>query len=90
MIPFDLAQFDDEANIGHTARSLELVGKTYIGKAGLERDSAALVLSRLYMRYVGFGEPVVRVNGSLFLGRMSNTCFRSSYVLSRHIFARKP
>lgn len=51
-IPFDLAQFDDEDNLGHTAKSLEIVGKAHIGKAGLERDSAALVLSRLYMRYV--------------------------------------
>lgn len=53
MLPFDLAQFDDEAKPGHTARSLELVGKTYLGKAGLERQGAALFLSRLYMRYVG-------------------------------------
>ena len=52
MIPFDLAQFDDESKLGHTARSLESVGKSYLGKAGLERDGAALLLSRLYMRYV--------------------------------------
>ncbi|KAJ3566930.1 hypothetical protein NP233_g6689 [Leucocoprinus birnbaumii] len=50
MIPFDLAQFDDESKLGHTARSLESVGKSYLGKAGLERDGAALLLSRLYMR----------------------------------------
>lgn len=50
MIPFDLAQFDDESKFGHTARSLESVGKLYLGKAGLERDGAALLLSRLYMR----------------------------------------
>lgn len=52
MIPFDLAQFDEETKLGHTARSLELVGKAYLGKAGLERESAAVLLSRLYMRYV--------------------------------------
>ncbi|EKM79449.1 hypothetical protein AGABI1DRAFT_120846 [Agaricus bisporus var. burnettii JB137-S8] len=50
MLPFDLAQFDDESEPGHAARSLELIGKTYLGKAGLERDGAALLLSRLYMR----------------------------------------
>jgi hypothetical protein len=52
LIPFDLAQFDDESDLGHTAKSLELVGKTYLCKAGLERDAAALLLSRLYMRCV--------------------------------------
>ncbi|KXN88249.1 Tubulin-specific chaperone D [Leucoagaricus sp. SymC.cos] len=50
MIPFDLAQFDDESKLGNTARSLEHVGKCYLRKAGLERDGAALLLSRLYMR----------------------------------------
>ncbi|KAF9454706.1 ARM repeat-containing protein [Macrolepiota fuliginosa MF-IS2] len=64
MIPFDLAQFDDDANPGHTARSLESVGKTYLGNAGLERESAALLLSRLYMRkdmksaFPGFVRPL--------------------------------
>lgn len=50
MIPFDLTQFDDEFTLGHTARSLESVGKSHLGKAGLERDAAALLLSRLYTR----------------------------------------
>jgi len=50
MIPFDLAQFDDESALGHIARSLENVGKSNLGKAGLERDAAALLLSRLYTR----------------------------------------
>jgi hypothetical protein len=50
MLPFDLAQFDDESELGHSARSLELIGKKYLGKAGLERDGAALLLSHLYMR----------------------------------------
>jgi len=50
MIPFDLAQFDDESTLGQIARSLENVGKSHLGKAGLERDAAALLLSRLYAR----------------------------------------
>jgi tubulin-specific chaperone D len=51
MIPFDLCQFDESDEAGRTANRLESLAKSYIGKAGLERDGAALLLSRLYMRY---------------------------------------
>jgi hypothetical protein len=51
MIPFDLSQFDEKHEIGRTANRLESLAKSYLGKAGLERDGAALLLSRLYMRY---------------------------------------
>ncbi|KAF8158379.1 TBCD protein [Crassisporium funariophilum] len=50
MIPFDLAQFDETENAGRTAAAIEKVAKSYLGKAGLEREGAALLLSRLYMR----------------------------------------
>lgn len=51
MIPFDLAQFDEVETPGKTASSLELVAKQFLGKAGLEREAASLLLSRLYIRY---------------------------------------
>ncbi|RDB18014.1 Tubulin-specific chaperone D [Hypsizygus marmoreus] len=50
MIPFDLAQFDEAERIGHTANAIESSAKTFLGKAGLEREGAALLLSRLYVR----------------------------------------
>lgn len=51
IIPFDLAQFDEPDNIGGTARALQDVAKSHLGASGLEREAAALLLSRLYMRY---------------------------------------
>jgi hypothetical protein len=54
MIPFDLAQFDDTDRIGYTAAAIETVAKIYLGKAGMERDGASLLLSRLFMRYEPF------------------------------------
>lgn len=50
MIPFDLAQFDEDDSVGKTAETIESVAKKYLGCAGLERESAALTLSRLYTR----------------------------------------
>jgi tubulin-specific chaperone D len=50
MIPFDLAQFDTNENKGKTALEITSLAKKYLGKAGLERDGAALLLSRLFMR----------------------------------------
>lgn len=52
LIPFDLAQFDEVDKIGQTAKTLESVAKTYLGAAGLEKEAAALLLSRLYIRCV--------------------------------------
>ncbi|KAF8073788.1 armadillo-type protein [Lyophyllum atratum] len=51
MIPFDLAQFDETDEAGNTATSIESAAKGFLGKAGLERQGAALLLSRLYTRY---------------------------------------
>ncbi|KAL1744501.1 armadillo-type protein [Schizophyllum fasciatum] len=50
MIPFDLAQFDEEDHVGRTADILEALGKKYVDRAGLEREGAASLLARLYMR----------------------------------------
>ncbi|KAG6850743.1 hypothetical protein H0H93_009366 [Arthromyces matolae] len=50
MIPFDLAQFDETGQHEYTASMIESSAKKFLGKAGLERESAAMLLSRLYMR----------------------------------------
>lgn len=50
MLPFDLAQFDEDPLSGATAIKLETAAKMHLGKSGLEREGAALMLSRLYMR----------------------------------------
>jgi tubulin-specific chaperone D len=50
VIPFDLAQLDEPGNVGKTAHDIEEFGKKNLNKAGLERDSAAVLLSRVYMR----------------------------------------
>jgi hypothetical protein len=50
IIPFDLVQFDDPVHIGGTANSLEILAKRYLGRAGVEREGAALLLARLYVR----------------------------------------
>lgn len=49
-IPFDLEQFDEPGHKGRTASILEATGKQYLDYAGLEREGAAVLLSRLYMR----------------------------------------
>ncbi len=59
MLPFDLRQFDaspDTAKLlGGGAKSttdlLQDVARGQLKKAGVERDGAAFILSRLYMRY---------------------------------------
>ncbi|KAF7365242.1 TFCD-C domain-containing protein [Mycena venus] len=49
IIPFDLAQFDEHAD-GETADALEGLARPLLSRAGLDRDAAALLLARLYMR----------------------------------------
>jgi hypothetical protein len=51
MLPFDLAQFDEPDDVGRTASSMEALAKLYLDKAGIEREGAAILLSRLYSRY---------------------------------------
>ncbi|KAF8895385.1 ARM repeat-containing protein [Infundibulicybe gibba] len=50
MLPFDLEQFDEPENVGKTATDIDLFGKEFLGTAGLSRDGAALLLTRLYKR----------------------------------------
>ncbi|THH31463.1 hypothetical protein EUX98_g2716 [Antrodiella citrinella] len=50
MLPFDLEQFDEHEHRGQTASNIELVAKSHLNKAGVERDAAAILLSRLYTR----------------------------------------
>jgi hypothetical protein len=50
MIPFDLAQFDEDETSNRTATSIESIAKGFLDNAGLEREGAALLLSRLYIR----------------------------------------
>ncbi|KAL4080682.1 armadillo-type protein [Scleroderma citrinum] len=49
-IPFDLEQFDEVGQRGRTASALESIAKEYLDKAGLEREGAAILLARFYMR----------------------------------------
>ncbi|KDQ11508.1 hypothetical protein BOTBODRAFT_457108 [Botryobasidium botryosum FD-172 SS1] len=50
MTPFDLALFDENTSQESTANKLQSIGTMYLDKAGLEREAAALLLSRLYAR----------------------------------------
>ena len=52
MIPFDLDQFDQAHERGKTAEAIEEIAKRFLGRSGMEREGAALVLSRLFTRYV--------------------------------------
>ncbi|THH10470.1 hypothetical protein EW145_g1291 [Phellinidium pouzarii] len=49
MLPFDLSQFDNDGD-ERTAFALEKIARVELDKAGIERDGASLMLSRLYMR----------------------------------------
>ena len=51
MIPFDLAQFDEAGSEGQTAAAIEAIAKQSLTSSGIVRDSAAILLSRLYVRY---------------------------------------
>ncbi|KAF8606944.1 ARM repeat-containing protein [Ceratobasidium sp. AG-I] len=52
MIPFDLARFDEPGASPDrlVAARLDSIGKIYIRYPGIERESAAMLLARLYMR----------------------------------------
>ncbi|CAE7091006.1 unnamed protein product [Rhizoctonia solani] len=52
MIPFDLARFDEPAAPPERliANRLDRIGKQYLAYPGIERESAAMLLARLYMR----------------------------------------
>ncbi|CAE6468964.1 unnamed protein product [Rhizoctonia solani] len=52
MIPFDLARFDEPGAPPErlVANRLDKIGKHYLTYPGIERESAAMLLARLYMR----------------------------------------
>ncbi|KAH9049928.1 TBCD protein [Lactarius hengduanensis] len=50
MIPFDLAQFDEVGKEGQTAVAIEAVARRGLTNSGIVRESAAILLSRLYVR----------------------------------------
>ncbi|KAJ1303413.1 hypothetical protein OPQ81_011604 [Rhizoctonia solani] len=52
MIPFDLARFDEPGASPErlVANRLDRIGKIYLSYPGIERESAAMLLARLYMR----------------------------------------
>jgi len=51
MIPFDLAQFDEVGREGQTADAIETIAKRSLTNSGVVRESAATLLSHLYVRY---------------------------------------
>jgi tubulin-specific chaperone D len=51
MIPFDFSQFDDDGKEGHTAIQIESLAKRSLTNSGIVRESAAILLSRFYVRY---------------------------------------
>lgn len=51
MIPFDLTQFDEVEKEGQTAVTIEAIAKRNLTNSGVVRESAAILLSHLYVRY---------------------------------------
>jgi hypothetical protein len=51
MIPFDLSQFDEVGKEGQTAVEIEALAKRSLTNSGIVRESAAILLSRFYVRY---------------------------------------
>jgi hypothetical protein len=64
MIPFDLARFDepDVPSESLIANRLDRIGKSYLAYPGIERESAAMLLARLYMRYLNTAFLQITVN----------------------------
>jgi tubulin-specific chaperone D len=56
MLPFDLALFDEDValsggNRASTGQKVQSLAFEYLGRSGLEREAAAILLSKLYTRY---------------------------------------
>lgn len=49
-IPFDLHRFDGPGSPNETMDALKELSIKYIDSAGLERDAAAILIARLYVR----------------------------------------
>ncbi|KAF9779616.1 TBCD protein [Thelephora terrestris] len=76
MIPFGLDQFDEVHERGKTAEAIEGIAKRFLCRSGVEREGAALVLSRLYTRadtkdrldeFMTWGEEIILESTDLFL-----------------------
>lgn len=55
MLPFDLALFDEDGTLSSdnrtsTAQKVQSLAIQYLGKSGVEREAAAVLLSKLYTR----------------------------------------
>lgn len=90
IIPFDLAQFDEPDNIGSTARALQDVAKSHLGASGLEREAAALLLSRLYMRYykLFITDDILTTCFDTCFNRKDTGLGFHEFVESTHVFVR--
>jgi hypothetical protein len=83
MIPFDLAQFDEVGREGQTAAIIEAIAKQSLATSGIVRDSAAILLSRLYVRY-----QICKVSyplTQLIAGGMCYRAFRHSWTGPNHV-----
>ena len=59
MIPFDLSQFDEDGKEGQTAVEIEALAKRSLTNSGIVRESAAILLSRFYVRYKAHEVPCI-------------------------------
>ena len=55
MLPFDLARFDEDgipsdSSHASTALRIQSLALEYLGRSGVEREAAAILLSKLYTR----------------------------------------
>ncbi|THH16982.1 hypothetical protein EW146_g3747 [Bondarzewia mesenterica] len=82
MIPFDLAQFDETQQSGRTAAAIEATAKTHLAKAGLEREGATILLSRLkdthdrLVAFLDWSDPMSRTGHDPFppIGTLQMLC----------------
>lgn len=59
MLPFDLSRFDEDVipfNNNHTstAQKLQSLAIEYLGRSGVEREAATILLSKLYTRCMDY------------------------------------
>jgi hypothetical protein len=83
MIPFDLAQFDELGREGKTAAAIEAIAKQSLTSSGIVRESAAILLSRLYVRYQIC--KVLIQYAQLIAGGMCYRAFRHFWTGPKHV-----
>jgi hypothetical protein len=84
MIPFDFSQFDDDGKEGHTAIQIESLAKRSLTNSGIVRESAAILLSRFYVRYRTHQVPHI-VLLKRILGGMYFHVFLHFWIGQRHV-----